>query len=121
MNDKQSALAAEIRAEMAARRITATEMQAHTGIKHASWRNWFVTCIRPVPYPVLEAVSDALGIPLSELLHRAEVRAATTDSVATLEGMLSPSGRAAVERGRAAVRGRKDPQVSTWERSRRSA
>ena len=74
MNNKQEALAAEIRAEMAAQRIKATDMQARTGIKHASWRNWFVTAARPVPYPELEKVCAVLGVPLSELLRRAESR-----------------------------------------------
>lgn len=75
MNKDQDALAAEIRAEMAAQRITATEMQRRTGIKHASWRNWMVTASRPVPYPQVVAVCDVLGLPVSEIVRRAEARA----------------------------------------------
>jgi len=121
MNDKQHALAAEIRAEMAARRITATDMQATTGIKHASWRNWFVTCTRPVPYPALESVADVLEIHLSELLRRAEARAQRMPPPDELEDGLSASSRRALAKGRASVRDVADPPRRAKGRMRRSA
>lgn len=74
VNALQSALAAEIRAEMAAQRISATDMQQRTGIKHASWRNWFVTAVRPAPVPEVDKVCAVLGVRASELLRRAEAR-----------------------------------------------
>jgi DNA-binding Xre family transcriptional regulator len=129
VNEKQHALAAEIRAEMAARspRLTAREMQRRTGIKHASWRNWFVTAKNPVPYDELEAVCDALGVPLSELLRRAEVRRAGMSTTDRLEAMLSPEALAVVreeqarlDRERAGEGDAEDPPANTSER-RRSA
>ena len=115
MNDKQHALAAEIRAEMAAQRITATEMQQRTGIKHASWRNWLVTAVRPVPYPELEAVCDVLGVNLSEMLRRAEVRAVARSPLdagtAQLEAMLTDRTRRDVDEARRKEGGSGDPQI----------
>lgn len=70
----QDALAAEIRAEMAAQRLSAVEMQRRAGIKHASWRNWFVTATRPVPFPEVEKVCDVLGVAPEEMVRRARVR-----------------------------------------------
>jgi len=121
MNVKQQALAAEVRAEMGRQNLKAAPIQRALGISSTAWGTWFVQCTRDVPISQVMAVAEYLGLTTSELLRRAEETAATTDSTAVLEGMLSPSGRAAVERGRAAVRGRKDPQVSTGERLRRSA
>jgi DNA-binding Xre family transcriptional regulator len=98
MNELQYALAAEIRAEMASRspRLTATEMMRRTGIKHASWRNWFVTAKTAVPLPELDAVCDALGIAPSEMMRRAEVRRASMSTTDRLEAMLSPEALAMV-------------------------
>jgi hypothetical protein len=103
MDAKQGALAAEIRAEMAARtpRLTAVEMQRRTGIKHASWTNWFVTASRPVPYWALEAVSVELGVPLSTLLERAATRALS---------QLSPAAQADIARVARDLRPKPDEQ-----------
>lgn len=100
MNEKQHALAAEIRAEMAAQQIKAVEMQQRTGIKHASWRNWFVTAVRPVPYPELEAVCDVLGVKLSEMLRRAEARAAHARPAGSVETGMTPRERAQLDKAR---------------------
>jgi hypothetical protein len=105
MTTEQQALAAEIRAEAAAQRITAKDMQRATGVSSSAWSNYFVACVRDVPIGVVIAVAEALGMTGSELLHRAEARAGqspSTDPVdAELEAGLSPAARRAVERARA--------------------
>jgi hypothetical protein len=129
VNEKQYALAAEIRAEMAAQRITATEMQRRTGIKHASWRNYFVTASRPAPFPEIDAVCAELGVPTSEMIRRGEARlgqSAPSTVDPRLAGMMSPETRALVEeqiaRSRAERGGEvpEDPPEATT-KGRRSA
>jgi len=122
MNVKQEALAAEIRAEMGRQNIKAAPIQRALGISSTAWGTWFVQCTRDVPISVVMSVAEYLGVTTSELLRRAEVAAGAKDPItAALEGMLSPEGRAAVEKGRAAHRDAGHPQVTTRGRSRRSA
>jgi len=121
MNVKQQALAAEVRAEMGRQNLKAAPIQRALGISSTAWGTWFVQCTRDVPISQVMAVAEYLGLTTSELLRRAEETAATQDATTTLEGMLSPKGRAAVERGRAAVRDAGHPRATARERSRRSA
>jgi len=101
MDTKQHALAAEIRAESAAQRISAKDMQKAIGVSSSAWSNYFVACTRDVPMGVVVAVAEALGMTGSELLRRAEGRAAHIDPVAReLEDGLSASGRRALEQAR---------------------
>jgi len=121
MNVKQQALAAEVRAEMGRQNIKAAPIQRALGISSTAWGTWFVQCTRDVPMSVVVRVAEYLGLTTSELLRRAEAASAGTDPItAALEGMLSPEGRAAVEKGRAAHRDT-DPQRITRGRTRRSA
>ena len=76
MDTKQHALAAEIRAEMAAQRISTKVMYQAVGVSSSAWNNYFVKCTRDVPIAVVIAVAGRLGMPASELLRRAEDRAA---------------------------------------------
>jgi len=104
MDTKQHALAAEIRAEVAAQRITAKDMQRAVGVSSSAWSNWFITCTRDVPMGVVVDVAATLGMTGSELLRRAESRAETMEPVDELEAGLSRSGRRALEAARAAHR-----------------
>lgn len=102
VNQKQHALGVEILAEMKAQKVSAVEMRRRTGINAASWTNWFVTASNPVKWDVVEQVCDELGVPVSEMARRAEVRVGyvkqppTAEVVeAALSGM-SPEAQAAV-------------------------
>jgi hypothetical protein len=106
MNDKQHALAAEIRAEAAAQRITAKQLQKTVNVSSSAWANYFNTCTRDVPMGVVVSVAEALGMTGSELLQRAEARASldspsVSRATAELEAGLSRSGRRALEQARA--------------------
>lgn len=70
----EAALADEILAEVARQRLTATEMQRRTGIKSRSWQNWLRNRSRPLPLTAAETIAEVLGMPLSELVKRAEHR-----------------------------------------------
>lgn len=76
MDMKQHALAAEVRAEMAAQQVTTKDMQRAVGVSSSAWSNYFVACARDVPLSVVVEVARALRMPPSELLRRAEARAA---------------------------------------------
>lgn len=76
MDTKQHALAAEIRAEAAAQRLTAKQLQRQVGVSSSAWSNYFVSCSRDVPIGVIMDVAHALGMQASELLRRAEAREA---------------------------------------------
>ena len=121
MDVKQQALAAEVRAEMGRQNIKAAPIQRALGISSTAWGTWFVQCTRDVPISQVMAVAEYLGLTTSELLRRAEETAATTDSTAALESMLSPKARAAVEKGRAAARDAGHPRRAAREGARRSA
>jgi len=120
MNVEQRALAAEVRAEMGRQNLKAAPIQRSLGISSTAWGTYFVQCSRDVPMSVVVGVAEYLGLPVSELLRRAEVTAESFESgTSMLEEMLSPRGRAALEKGRAAVRDAEDPPVPTS--GRRSA
>ena len=75
MNSQQEGLAAEVRAEMARRRLTATAIQRDIGVSSTAWSTYFVQCTRDVPLSVVVGVAEHLGLSASELLRRAEVAA----------------------------------------------
>ena len=76
MDQHQRALAAEIRAEMGAQNVKAAPIQRALGISSTAWGTYFVQCTRDVPISVIAGVAEYLGLKTSELLRRAEARAA---------------------------------------------
>ena len=123
--DMESAFADEVLAEIAAQRgLTAKEVQRRTGITQSTWGNYFVQRTTSIKLGAMLAVCDVLGVPAEEMIARARVRAdrnAAAEPVDELEAGLSPSGRRALEKGRAAVREELDPQGTAREGARRSA
>ena len=117
VDELQYALAAEIHGEMKAQRMTAIEIQRRTGIKQASWTNWFVTVKRPVAVSTVVLVAEALGLSTSELLRRAEVRVAQSPRVDPIEAELlegmSPRAREAHLRNRSKDEPADPPEPAT--------
>ena len=103
MSTNQQALAAEIRAEAAAQRITARDLQRAVRVSSSSWSNYFVACTRDVPLSVVYDVAEELGMPGWELLRRAQVRAATLAT--DLHAQLDPETQALAEH----IRPKRDP------------
>jgi hypothetical protein len=123
MNDKQHALAAEIRAEAAAQQITAKDMQTAIGVSSSAWSNYFVARTRDVPMSVVVAVAEVLGMTASELLRRAEARASVDPASvsrtrAELEAGLTRSGRRALEQARKDNAERLGPVADPFGRTR---
>lgn len=92
MDAMQHALGAEVRALVAAAtpRLTAKAVYTAAGISSSAYSNYFVQCTRDVPVAVVADVARVLGIPASELLRRAEERAAEAvdpSEAELLEGM----------------------------------
>lgn len=75
-NSLETALADEVLAEVARQRVSAKEMQARTGIKPRTWENYLVNRSSRIPVSAIYAMADALGVAGSELMRRAEERAA---------------------------------------------
>lgn len=121
MNEKQQALAAEVRAEMGRQNIKAAPIQRALNISSTAWGTYFVQCTRDVPISVVVAVAEFLGLTASELLRRAEATAATYPPADELEDGLSSSSRRALKKGRETIRDVADPPKRTRGRTRRSA
>lgn len=107
MYERQQALAAEIRAESAAQRITAKEIQDRIGVSSSACSNYFgKKIVRDVPMSVVADVAEVLGMDDVELLTRARARFESSGSpsvdrtTAELEAGLSRSGRRALEQAR---------------------
>lgn len=102
---EEAALVDVILDEVKAQRYTATEMQARTGIKSRSWQNYFRQRARPIPIKAVYAIADVLGMPGSELMRRAEERAALPESAADLTeraiSQTSPEAQEALRKIRA--------------------
>lgn len=96
MDTKQHALAAEIRAEAAAQRLTAKQLQRQVGVSSSAWSNYFVSCSRDVPIGVVIDVAHALGMQASELLRRAEGREGVDPIEAELIAGMSPRNQRVV-------------------------
>lgn len=98
----ERALADEVLAEVARQRITATEMQRRTGIKSRTWANYFVNQSSRIPITAVNAVAETLGLRGSELMARAEQRAAqagTHDAQAERAlSQMTPEGQALARR-----------------------
>lgn len=118
----EHALADEILAEVGRQRLTARSVQDASGVKARAWSNYLTARTRHIPMTVVADICTALGIKTSEMMVRAESRAAQLDPVAIeLESGLSASSRRALEKGRASVRDVADPPRRTSRRARRSA
>ena len=72
----QQALAAEVRAQVAARRWTRLEAQRAFGIASSTYNRYFINGDRDVPFTLFCDVATALGYAPSELARRVESRAA---------------------------------------------
>lgn len=122
----EAAVAGEVLAEVKRQRYTYKEIQERADVKPRVWAYYFTAGDRSIPFPVLAAVCDVLGVKPSEMVARAEAQIEKDDPItAQLEARLSPQGRDAVERGRRAVReqeaGTVDPPRLAEERTLRSA
>jgi transcriptional regulator with XRE-family HTH domain len=70
------ALAAEIRAELARRNLTAKAAQQAIGLSSTAWQGYFKTLRRDPPTSVLAKIADFVDMPLWQLIRNAEERAA---------------------------------------------
>jgi hypothetical protein len=126
MNEKQRALAAEVRAEMGRQKVTAAAIQRALDLSSSAWGTYFVQCTRDVPLSVINGVAEYLGLTGGELMRRADEAIAAMPMEQRLAAMLTPKAREAVEQGRAEVRRKagegdaEDPPANTSGR-RRSA
>lgn len=91
----EAAVAAEVLAEAARKRLSHKEIQSRAAINPRSWGRYFVQQVRPIPVTDLFGVAEALGVSPSELLRRAEARIAAD---------LSEEARAQVEQAKAHVK-----------------
>lgn len=90
--------------------MTAKALQAAAGINDKTYRRYFVAGERHIPIDQVEPVANALGVPLSTLVARAEaaVREIQATDAAKAAGEikgLTPAERADLERAIASKRG----------------
>jgi hypothetical protein len=97
MNEKQRALAAEVRAEMGKQQVKAAAIQRALHISSTAWGTYFVQCTRDVPLSVINGVAEHLGLTGGELMRRADEAIAAMPMEQRLAAMLSPAARAVVE------------------------
>jgi hypothetical protein len=128
MNEKQRALAAEVRAEMGRQKVTAAAIQRALDLSSSAWGTYFVQCTRDIPLSVINGVAEHLGMTGGELMGRADEAIARMPMEQRLAAMLSPAARAHVEelarieRERAAREGKtEDPPDASQGRHSRSA
>jgi hypothetical protein len=98
MDASRAALGAEVRALVAASRVTNKQVQKATGISATAWNNYFVQGIRDVPIGVVALVADFFGMTASELLRRAEDRMNGPSLPDYLLRQVSPEKMAAARR-----------------------
>jgi hypothetical protein len=128
MNEKQRALAAEVRAEMGRQKVTAAAIQRALDLSSSAWGTYFVQCTRDIPLSVINGVAEHLGMTGGELMGRADEAIARMPMEQRLAAMLSPAARAVVEeeqarldRERAAGQGKNEDPPSASQGRRRSA
>lgn len=68
----ESALAAEVRAEMGRKLLNNKDLAASVDVSLKMWRRYFVDGDAHIPTHVLGHAADALGLSLTELAARAE-------------------------------------------------
>lgn len=68
----EDALAAEVRAEIARKGLTRTEVAARAGVNPRTWSRYFASGNRDVPLQVLISACAALDVSVSEMFARAE-------------------------------------------------
>lgn len=76
----QAALAAEIRAEMAVKRISQSALGREVGIAQSSLSRYLANEPRDIPFQVLMDIAKALGVTPHELVERAERRVEREDA-----------------------------------------
>jgi len=90
----ERALGLEIQNEARRQGLTHKAIQQIAGINDKSFRRYFVTGERHIPANEAQRVADALGVPLSTLMARAE----RAEAARAVEGMdLSPRERAELQ------------------------
>lgn len=68
-----SAVAAQLRAERAARQLTVSQLAEKSGVTGQSLLR-YLNEKRPIPVPTLYQICEGLEIPVHELVRRAEAR-----------------------------------------------
>lgn len=107
----EHALADEILAEVARQRLTARSVQTEARVKPRAWSNYLTARVRHIPMTVVADICAALNVRTSEMLRRAEVRAAELDShEAAAERALGQLAPDLAERVRRVDREQRDAQ-----------
>lgn len=73
-NTWQAAFADEVRAELGRQNRSARSAYTALGLSSSTWQGYFKRLDRAIPSSVMIAVANYLGLPLSELVRRAEDR-----------------------------------------------
>lgn len=97
----ERSLGLEIQSEARLKGMTHRAIQNLAGITDRSFRRWFVTGDRHIPFEELEKVAGALRVPISELVARAEANVeAVADAMeeARLRDLLADKALSGVER-----------------------
>lgn len=77
----ERALGQQVQFEAKRQGLSHKEIQARAGINDKSFRRWFVEGARHIPLSAILATAEALGVPASELMARAEAEVATGPNV----------------------------------------
>ena len=68
------AVASEIRAEIARRGLSRNDVALSAGINPRTWSRYFVKRDRDIPLSAIVAACSALGMPVTDLIDRAEAQ-----------------------------------------------